>query len=173
MTMENAKRDGVRVHSRKSGSQAAGAIRSVPGCKDTQLFQIRRDADRAPVMAPIPVRYEMTLNDDLSREGRYATLVHELAHLYCGHLGSPNERWWPNRRGLSHAHVEFEAESVTYLVCTRLGIDNPSAEYLSNFAKTQSEVPDISLECVMKVAGLIEDMGEKRMKAREKEATSP
>jgi antirestriction protein ArdC len=100
------------------------------------------------------------LNSNFSAEARYATLVHELAHLYCGHLGTPNDKWWPDRRGLPHAAEEFEAESVCYLVCERLGIDNPSDEYLAGYLG--------SLDCVMKAAGLIERMGRERLGARKK-----
>ena len=64
--------------------------------------------------------------------------------------------------------AEFEAESVTYLVCERLMIDNPSAEYLANYVKTREDLPSISLECVMKTAGLIENMGRGRLKSRKK-----
>jgi hypothetical protein len=49
-------------------------------------------------------------------ESRYATLVHELAHLYCGHLGTPDDGWWPDRQNLSLTVCEFEAESVSDLV---------------------------------------------------------
>ncbi len=74
--------------------------------------------------------------------------------------------WWPDRRGLDKLSAEFEAESVTYLVCERLGIDNPSAEYLSGYLKKDQEIPNISIECVMKAAGLIEQMGRERLKLR-------
>ncbi len=94
-------------------------------------------------------------------------MVHELAHLYCGHLGTPDARWWPDRRGLTDTQREFEAESVTYLVCGRLGIDNPSAEYLAGYMEQHPAVPAISIECVMKAAGLIEQMGLKRQKPRQ------
>ena len=114
----------------------------------------------------VPVRYELDVNLDLSPEARYATLVHELAHLYCGHLGTPNQKWWPDRRGLSRETEEFEAESVVYLLCSRLGIDNPSDEYLVTYAETREEVPSISLECVVKTAGLVESMGRHRLKSR-------
>lgn len=99
------------------------------------------------------------------------TLVHELAHLYCGHLGTPNENWWRNRTGLPEAVCEFEAESVCYLVCGRAGIDNPSDKYLAEYLKQNQLVPDISLECVMAAAGLIEKMGSERLKPRK--GTSP
>jgi hypothetical protein len=89
-----------------------------------------------------------------------------LAHLYCGHLGTPNDKWWPDRRGLPHAAREFEAESVCYLVCERLGITNPSDEYLAGYLGHDQEIPPISLDCVMKTAGLIERMGRERLGAR-------
>ena len=47
-------------------------------------------------------------------------------------------------------------------------IDNPSAEYLANYVKTREDLPSISLECVMKTAGLIENMGRGRLKSRKK-----
>jgi len=97
---------------------------------------------------------------------RYATLVHELGHLYCGHLGTPNDRWWPNRRGLSLKSREFEAESVAYLVCRRAGIEPPSDEYLSGYLEQDGEVPMISLDRVLTAAGLIEQMGRESMKPR-------
>ena len=49
----------------------------------------------------VPVRFEIELNAKNVREIKYATLAHELAQLYCGHLGAPDERWWPNRTILS------------------------------------------------------------------------
>jgi hypothetical protein len=102
----------------------------------------------------------------MSVEARYATLVHELAHLYCGHLGTPNKSWWPDRRGLAERPKEFEAESVCYLVCKRLGIDNPSDKYLSGYVGQNEAIPAISLDCVMKAAGLIERMGREHLGAR-------
>jgi hypothetical protein len=48
----------------------------------------------------------------------------------------------------------------------RLGIKNPSAEYLSWFLGNHNETPAISLECVIKSAGLIEQMGQGRLKPR-------
>lgn len=166
-TIENAKRDGVVVLDHKSGSYGAASIRGVK--KDElsyQAFQVGVDEFKKAIYENIPVRYQMLCSKDLSREARYSTIVHELAHLYCGHLGTPNKKWWPNRVGLSKIMREFEAESVAYLVCQRLNIDVPSAPYLSNYVNKENEVPKISLECVMKAAGLIEEMGRGRLKKR-------
>jgi len=68
----------------------------------------------------VPFRYEILLNAKHSAETKYATLVHDMAHLYCGHLGTPNEKWWPKRNQLTEEVCEFEAESISYLICTRL-----------------------------------------------------
>ena len=62
--------------------------------------------------------------------------------------------------------AEFQAESVYYLLCKRLNIDNPSAEYLSGYVKAHAETPEISLEVVIKSAGLIDQMGRDRLKPR-------
>ena len=107
-----------------------------------------------------PARWALVKRDSvLSAEARYGTLVHELAHLYCGHLGTPNGRWWPDRQNLSLAVREFEAESVNYLVCTRLGIDTASDEYLAGYVRRCPATPPISLDRIMKAVWLLERMG--------------
>ena len=162
-TIENAKRDGIRIAKREAGSQDAGEIHGAEGEKYV-AFQIKQRPE--PEHISVRVRYNLLLNSQLSPAAQYATLVHELGHLYCGHLGSPNLKWWPDRRGLSHQLREFEAESVCYLLCQRLGIDNPSAEYLSQYMGNHKETPAISLVCVIKSAGLIVQMGRERLKPR-------
>ena len=112
-----------------------------------------------PKSTKVPLWFELLLKSVLSAEARYGTLVHELAHLYCGHLGTPNARWWPDRQNLSHAVREFEAESVSYLVCTRLGIDTASDEYLAGYVRRCPATPPISLDRVMKAVWLLEQMG--------------
>jgi hypothetical protein len=161
-TVENAIRDGIRVVERPAGSQSAGTIQVVSG-ENYQHFPIQKKGAEPLI---IPIQYELLLNSRMSAEARYATLVHELAHLYCGHLGTPNESWWPDRRGSGKSVEEFEAESVCYLVCKRLGIDNPSEQYLAGYILKNDEIPPISLDRVMKAAGLIEKMGHERLKAR-------
>jgi hypothetical protein len=162
-TIENAKRDGVRVSLRNAGSQSAGQIGVAT---NNALLEVVVRLVPEPEYVKVPLHYELLLNSGLSREAQYSTLVLELTHLYCGHLGTPNEQWWPDRRGLSGAIREFEAESVCYLVCGRAGIDNPSEKYLAGYMKQQSDVPEISLESVMAAAGLVEKMGRERLKPR-------
>ena len=169
MTIENAKRDGVLILDQKSGSLRGGSIRPFTASFQTQKFRVSSLKKEEFRFLEIPVLYEMFYSLDLSKEARYATIVHELAHLYCGHLGTPNKKWWPDRRGLSRETAEFEAESVSYLVCARLNIETSSEEYLAGYVTVHSKVPKISLECVMKAAGLIEKMGKKGLKKRKGE----
>jgi hypothetical protein len=172
-TIGNAVRDGVRITPSKQGSQAAGRIKFVGDMGLAPvLFPTSRDKHGQPVYVECPIRYDLLFNENLEPPARYATIVHELAHLYCGHLGTPKSTWWPDRRGLDHGAREFEAESATYLLTQRLGIDNPSAEYLSGYLKNNRDIPPISLECVMKAAGLIEEMGKKKLPTRKDKRSS-
>jgi len=159
-TIENAVRDGIRITNVAHGSQRGGSIGVTTTKGQTLLF----DKDKT-----VELRYEMLLNSNHEPTVRYTTLVHELGHLYCGHQGTPNERWWPDRRGLSLEVREFEAESVTYLVCMRAGIEPPSDEYLSGYMKQDGEVPPISLDRVLTAAGLIEQMGREKLKLRKQQ----
>jgi hypothetical protein len=156
LTIDNAKRDGVRVSERADGSQSAGSIQWATAGQHLEFTIVKKPMQRS---TQIPLWFELLLNSVLSAEARYGTLVHELAHLYCGHLGTPNGRWWPDRQDLSHDVREFEAESVSYLVCTRLGIDTASDEYLAGYVRRCPVTPSISLDRVMKSVWLLEQMG--------------
>jgi hypothetical protein len=163
LTIENAKRDGVRVSERADGSQRAGSIQRA---RAGQHLELTIANEPMPKSTQIPLWFELVLNGRLSAETRYATLVHELAHLYCGHLGTPNGRWWPDRQNLSHGVREFEAESVSYLVCARLGIETASEEYLAAYVRKCPATPAISLDRVIKSVCLLEQMGRKRLGLR-------
>src|SRR5216684_4179403 len=156
LTIDNAKRDGVRVSERADGSQSAGSIQWATAGQHLEFTIAKKPMQKS---AQIPLWFELLLNSILSAEARYGTLVHELAHLYCGHLGTPNGRWWPDRQNLSPAVREFEAESVSYLVCTRLSIDTASDEYLAGYVRRCPATPAISLDRVMKSVWLLEQMG--------------
>lgn len=170
--IENAKRDGIRIIREPAGSQSAGSIRwasaEVLAVQDVQSGMDKKTGE--PTYVQVPVRYDMVVNSKHKPEVQYATIAHELAHLYCGHLGAPNPEHWPNRLGLNLKVREFEAESVAFLVCGRAGIESPSAEYLEGYLDANREVPSISLECVLKAAGLIETMSRQKLPPRKTRA---
>ena len=162
-TVRNAARDGVLVTEQDAGSLSAGSIQPMdPG----QTIKFILHEKPQVKFQSVPLLYGVLLNGKQSAETQYATLVHELGHLYCGHLGTPNLKWWPDRSGLSKKACELEAESVCYLVCQRLGIENPSAEYLSTYVKDDDQLNNISLDYIIKSATLIELMGKERLPSR-------
>jgi hypothetical protein len=165
LTIDNAKRDGVRVSECADGSQRAGSIQWAAAGQHLEFTIAKKPL---PKSTQVPVWFELLLNSILSAEARFGTLVHELAHLYCGHLGTPNARWWPDRQNLSLAVREFEAESVSYLVCTRLGIDTSSDEYLAGYVRRCPATPPISLDRVMKSVWLLEQMGRAHLGLRKR-----
>jgi hypothetical protein len=168
LTIQNAKRDGVRVSERADGSQRAGSIQWAAAGQHLEFTIVNK---QMPISTQVPLWFELQLNSSLSAESRFGTLIHELAHLYCGHLGTPNRRWWPDRQNLSHVVREFEAESVSYLVCARLGIDTASDEYLAGYVRKSPATPAISLGRVLKSVWLLEQMGRTRLGLRK--ATIP
>ena len=110
-TIENAKRDGVRVHQREFGSQHAGQIQTA---NTSDVFHLSEGPKSKERHVTVPVRYELLLNSHQTSEERYATLVHELGHLYCGHLGTPNEQHWLDRRGMSKPSVITLTPAIRY-----------------------------------------------------------
>ena len=115
---------------------------------------------------PVPSDYAIQMDRSLELPARYSTLVHELGHIYCGHLGTNARRRWPDRRGLSDEQMEIEAESVAFVVCERRGLSTKSPEYLARYAHQDIRRPDLSLEMILRVAGKIEAMGERILPER-------
>jgi hypothetical protein len=52
------------------------------------------------------------------------------------------------------------------LVCTRLGLENASAEYLAGYVRRYETTPPISLDRVIKSSWLIEQMGKEKLALR-------
>ena len=156
-TLDNLYRDAILLKEYPMHANCAGGIQKADASRVVQLGEQSKAA-----------KYQLDINSQLDRGAKYATLIHELGHLYCGHLGTPNEKWWPNRSKLNNKEEEFEAECVTWLICERAGIQNPSASYLSGYLEANSIIPEISLDIMLKVAGLIESMGKQNLKPRKK-----
>ena len=102
--------------------------------------------------------YGMYINRNHPPPTQFATLVHELAHLFLGHLGEDKNFRVPNRTGLSYSEVELEAESVSYLVCARNGVESKSESYLSNFVDQNTTIDDIDIYIVLRAAQDIEKL---------------
>lgn len=105
----------------------------------------------------LKVHYNLVVSRNLPPVEMFASVLHELGHLYCGHLGTVDKRAWPDRKHITDAGIkEFEAECVSWIVCSRMGIDSESEKYLADYLDQNSRIPDISLEVILKAAGMIE-----------------
>lgn len=155
-TIENIKNDRIIYREEKYGTGMAGIISLVFDEKVKKVVERKYKSNYHLSTA----RYEMVVNSGLDVTTKFTTMLHELGHLYCGHMGTPNSKWWKDRRrfNLSLESMEFEAESVCWLICGRLGIENPSAEYLEGYTNKNGEIPDVSVDTILKATGSIESL---------------
>lgn len=101
------------------------------------------------------LRWEVVVNANLDQPSRFATLAHELGHVYCGHLGGHPEGRWNSRRGQPHAERELEAEAVAWLVSTRNNVLPRSEQYLADYAR-RADLERVSMFSIYDAANRIE-----------------
>lgn len=106
--------------------------------------------------------FRVAVNDRLQPGERFATIAHELGHIFCGHLGPCNSRngkseesGWPDRRSVKLAAREVEAEAVAFLVASRAGLTTGSAAYLKGHAQ-RADMKSIDIDLVVRAAARIE-----------------
>ncbi len=110
----------------------------------------------------------ITVNTEYDNAVKLSTLIHELAHLMLGHLGSKDDEKFPERRDkLSLKTREIEAESVAYLVLKRLGLESNAHKYLAFHYTKRNDLERISIDLVTKVSGKIESMIKKQAKKQD------
>ncbi|MCF8081801.1 MAG: hypothetical protein K9M96_01795 [Deltaproteobacteria bacterium] len=98
--------------------------------------------------------YEIQVNRAYPVEGKLGALVHELAHIFSGHLeGSPE-----TQQSKDDSELEFEAEAVSYLYCYRRDFKPKSEQYLSNYLKDGWNPPLVMFETILKALKGIEDL---------------
>lgn len=100
--------------------------------------------------------YRLAINKNHLPAAQFATLAHELGHLYLGHLGPHRQFRIPERLGIASKKKELEAESVAYLVCLRQGVTPFSANYLNTFVQADDKNESLDLYQIMRAAGQIE-----------------
>ena len=83
-----------------------------------------------------------------------ASIVHELGHLFCLHMSHS----WFKDRSYTKQVKEFEAEVVSYLICSRIGIKTQSMEYLGCYVDENEEIPNIDIERIFDAVDLIEQI---------------
>jgi hypothetical protein len=101
--------------------------------------------------------YRLFINRNHAPPTQFATLVHELGHLFLGHLGKDVALRVPARPVPDHALGELEAESVTYLTCTRKGVIVKSQTYLTKYVDGNT-TSQLDIYRIMSAAGRVESV---------------
>lgn len=113
------------------------------------------------------------VSSEFSPEQAFATLIHELAHNFLGHLGEKYlikkshkidekkegeklEKIHIKARNVSSSIREIEAEVVSYIVCSRWNLEKDPLEYIS-WHISQENLSKISVEKIIKVADKVEN----------------
>jgi hypothetical protein len=135
-------KNAIRIEERNFGALLAGNARNIQA---------------KPSLVPDIAQTEwlIQLNQNHTIPTRFATLAHELGHIFCGHCGADPKGRWPDRSSLSYEVHETEAEAVAYLAASRRGLDVASMEYLSELIK-KVDFRQVSLYAIFEAANRVE-----------------
>ena len=122
-------------------------------CKAGSIELLKR-----PEKASEASRYRMNINPNHDANVQFATLTHELAHLFLGHLGRDSSLSIPDRPPQTLQQRELEAESTAYIVCARNGVANQSESYLANYVKQDTTTEQLDMYQIMRAAGQVETL---------------
>lgn len=106
----------------------------------------------------INTNYAIVINENASDSSKASTIIHELAHILCGHLPKGKKQMinFPNRsrESLSEGQKEIEAEMVCELVYKTLSIEYANSGYKSQYLK-ENKNPEVSLGVAINAADKI------------------
>lgn len=159
-TRHNCALHGIAVFETTGEKAATGtASRITPALrKQFKDFDLKKDTS-----------YLILVDKSQTLEEKYASLVHELGHIFCGHLGIDSHAWWPERENSNISGEELEAGAVAYLVCRRLGRQTSSANHIAPYIENDRQLPVFSLNAVLQAATYTEEMGKFRWKTPRKQ----
>ncbi|WP_299038482.1 hypothetical protein [uncultured Pseudokineococcus sp.] len=157
---------GVRVSTGRLGSQQAGSARAASG-RSLRRERRARGGRQQTITEQVPLRYDVVLREGLDPRARLVALVHEVAHVLCGHLGTPDPLWWPDRSRVAHDVEEWEAESVAYLVARRADSSVQVPPSLHQHLDRGLQPPVFSLERVAKATADVEAYCTRRLRTAE------
>ena len=137
----NARQDGLTIEEKPLEPELAG-----------QAFTLGSDEKKKDKKL---LFYGVTVNTNHPEEIRLPTLVHELAHIFCGHLDKDKQAFYSDL-----GEKEFEAESVAYLFCYRKGFAPKSEKYLVNYLRQGWRPPLGMFDNILKALRKIEKLAE-------------
>lgn len=144
-------KEGIRYREENYGTYYGGQIQ-------WNATNVARLSHTSKSNVDIISHYCITVNKNQSPAEKFATIIHELGHYFCGHLNREKIEYIPIRTNLSKETKEFEAETVCWVVCERLNLSHQSVPYLHGYLNPDGKVPDISLDAILRAVGRIESM---------------
>ena len=157
-TRHNAALHGISVHETDAGGGEIDAVSRITPALRKKFQDLNLPGDTS---------YLIFIDKSLPLEDRYASLAHELGHIFCSHLGIDRHAWWPERKDLNIRGESVEAGAVAFLVCRRGGLRANADRFLLQLSEYH-EMPPVSLNAVIQAAGYIEDMGRQSWKTPKK-----
>ena len=116
-------------------------------------------------------KLEIVINQNTTMEEQFSVLIHELAHLFLGHTGhkelqiqNTDKSFKLIPRKLTRTAEELEAETVSFLLCKKMGLETRAAEYIAGYIKSEDDLLKFSYESVIKTADKIENLFELKNK---------
>lgn len=145
---ENLPKFGIAYHNYYVvGSEIQSEIR----INDSEELRIKINRDQSITHNS---HFILSVRSGANDAEQLASIFHELGHLFCLHLAYP----WFKDRSYTKEVKEFEAEVVSYLVCSRIGIKTQSIEYLAYYVEEKEEIPPIDIERIFDAVDLIEQI---------------
>lgn len=110
-------------------------------------------------------KLEIYLREGQTIEESISVLIHELAHLFLGHTSHKNITHYltskqiklPQRK-LTHSLQELEAETVSFLITKKLGLETRAFDYIAGYMNNDEDLLKFSYETVIKTADNIEKL---------------
>ena len=151
--LKNLKFHGIAYDSTMTTGAGYGANLRLNTCYRPTLYFKTRDYDYSYESAfTINMKSSETDNNVI-----FASLAHELGHFFCKHLHKPLGWDCEEREPIGRSQAEFEAETTSYLVCQRAGIDNAhSADYLAGYMDDSGNIPDVNFGLIVNAVKRIE-----------------
>jgi antirestriction protein ArdC len=142
----------TQLATRLTGDDDHGVIEALTGYLVGEGWQVRTEAMGGGKNGfADPETKSIVLGEYLSPEQAAKTLIHEAAHIVCGHVDDLDE--YTRHRGL----METEAESVAYVVAGVLGFDTAaySIGYIAGWADADTDLIRSTAAAVLKAAHVI------------------
>lgn len=82
--------------------------------------------------------YSVTINSTANETNKAAAILHEMAHILCGHFTCEDEKSvktfkLPKRKDIDKNTAEYEAEKTAEYVCKAMGIEYDAEDYLKDY----------------------------------------